>query len=98
MISRTTILKLVHSSPYVRIIPFEDVYFTGIVAGMFLHLRITNMEGIHTGYESGLLAWNQKDYPVSSRLIASHPHSKHEIIKWWRDEMRFHEKESQHLA
>ena len=37
-------LKLVDSSPNNRIIPYEDVYFTGIIAGMYLKLPLTFVE------------------------------------------------------
>ena len=46
IVSRNTVNKLIESQPYVRMIPNEDVYFTGMVAGMFLKTERVNLPGI----------------------------------------------------
>ena len=75
-------LKLVSSSPNNRIIPYEDVYFTGIIAGMFLNLPLTFIEGIYMKYDNHV-RYDQTH--KATELIASHKHNRDEIEEMWND-------------
>ena len=75
-------LKLVDSSPNNRIIPYEDVYFTGIIAGMFLKLPLTLIDGIYMEYDNHF-PFDQTH--KATELIASHKHNKDEIEEMWND-------------
>ena len=73
-------LKLVDSSPNNRIIPYEDVYFTGIIAGMFLKLPLTLIDGIYMEYDNHF-PFDQTH--KATELIASHKHNNEEIEEFW---------------
>jgi len=79
VISRRTVGKMVLSQPYVRMIPYEDVYFTGIVAGMYLKTRRVNIPGF-MGY-SGRMSYDLEQFATT--LIATHKHSIQEVERWW---------------
>ena len=79
VISRTIVGKLILAQPYVRMIPYEDVYFTGLVTGMYLKTRRTNIPGF-MGYD-GRMEFDLEQY--ATNLIASHKHSIQEIERWW---------------
>lgn len=79
VISQNTAQKIVLAYPFVRMIPYEDVFFTGIVAGMYLKTPRTSVDGM-MGY-SGRMEFNRKQY--ATKLIYSHKHSAEEVIKMW---------------
>ena len=79
VISRKTVGKILVAQPIVHMIPFEDVYFTGLAAGMFLNTRRTSIPGC-LSYD-GRMEFDVKQY--ATKLIASHNHGIHEIERWW---------------
>ena len=85
VISRKTVEKLVLAFPYVRMIPYEDVFFTGIVTGMYLKTPRTALEG-NMGY-SGRMEYDLERY--ATNLISSHKHPESQVEKWWNDVVDF---------
>ena len=66
-------------------IPYEDVFFTGIVAGMYLKIPRTSVDGM-MGY-SGRMEFDREQY--ATKLIYSHKHSVEEVNKMWLDVLDF---------
>lgn len=79
VISRKSVGKMLLAQPFVRIISNEDVYFTGIVAGMYLKTTRVDVPGF-LGY-NGRLDYDLEKF--STYLIASHKHNVEEIERWW---------------
>jgi len=85
VMSQRSAFRLLLSSPYVRMIPYEDVYFTGIVAGMYVKTPRTSVPGF-LGY-NGRVAYDTEYY--ATNLIASHKHDILEVQGWWDDVINF---------
>ena len=85
IISRKTVAKLILAYPFVRAIPYEDVFFTGIVTGMYLKIPRTSIEG-NMGY-NGRMPYDLEQY--ATRLISSHKHKEDQVETWWTSVMEY---------
>ena len=77
IISRGTLIKLLDSYLYVRHFPFEDIFFTGLMAKFYLNISLTSIE-VHIERHKSCVA-----NVYQRKLIASHTHTLHEIQKCW---------------
>ena len=65
--------------------PYEDVFFTGIVAGMYLKIPRTSVKGI-MGYNDRM-PFDLEQY--ATRLISSHKHKEDQVETWWTSVMEY---------